>query len=190
MRSGSTREFLALCAIAQHFGRPGTPTDQAWIESLNGHLKAEYPHLLAIEDPATLRAELAVTRVHYNTVRLHAGIGYVIPTTNTPASARRSARPEKPASNRPASAGLPSTVHSEKLRPARTPTMLGNQRRKCVINSDTRQARACRGQALTGQQRPRFPTPSRSGCTGVLWVSKAQVGANLLTSSSARFLWM
>jgi putative transposase len=79
MTSGSTREFLALCAIAQHFGRPGTPTDQAWIESLNGHLKGEYPHLLAIRDPATLRAELAVVRRHYNTVRLHAGIGYVTP---------------------------------------------------------------------------------------------------------------
>jgi putative transposase len=79
MTSGSTREFMALCAIAQHFGRPGTPTDQAWIESLNGHLKAEYPHLLAIRDPATLRAELAVTREHYNGIRLHAGIGYVTP---------------------------------------------------------------------------------------------------------------
>jgi len=31
MTSGSTREFMAMCAIAQHFGRPGTPTDQAWI---------------------------------------------------------------------------------------------------------------------------------------------------------------
>jgi transposase InsO family protein len=79
MTSGSTREFLALCAIAQHFGRPGTPTDQAWIESLNGHLKNEYPHLLAIRDPATLRAELTITRAHYNGVRLHAGIGYVTP---------------------------------------------------------------------------------------------------------------
>lgn len=79
MTSGSTREFLALCAIAQHFGRPGTPTDQAWIESLNGHIKIEHPHLLSIEDPATLRAELAVTRVHYNTVRLHQGVGYVTP---------------------------------------------------------------------------------------------------------------
>jgi putative transposase len=79
MTSGSTREFLALCAIAQHFGRPGTPTDQAWIESLNGHIKIEYPHLLAITDPATLRAELAVTRAHYNAVRLHQGIGYVTP---------------------------------------------------------------------------------------------------------------
>jgi putative transposase len=79
MTSGSTREFLALCAIAQHFGRPHTPTDQAWIESLNGHLKAENPHLLAIRDPATLRAELAVVRAHYNGVRLHQGVGYVTP---------------------------------------------------------------------------------------------------------------
>jgi putative transposase len=79
MTSGSTREFMALCAIAQHFGRPHTPTDQAWIESLNGHLKAEYPHLLAIADPATLRAEIADVRAHYNGVRLHQGIGYVCP---------------------------------------------------------------------------------------------------------------
>lgn len=79
MTSGSTREFMALCAIAQHFGRPGTPTDQAWVESFNGHLKIEFPHLLAIKDPATLRAELAVTRQFWNAVRLHAGIGYVTP---------------------------------------------------------------------------------------------------------------
>ena len=79
MTSGSTREFMALCAIHQHFGRPGTPTDQAWIESLFGHVKAEWPHLNSIGDPATLRAELAVVRERYNGVRLHAGIGYVTP---------------------------------------------------------------------------------------------------------------
>ena len=79
MTSGSTREFMALCAIAQHFGRPGTPTDQAWIESMFGHLKAEWPHLLTITDPVVLRAELAIIRTHYNGVRLHAGIGYVTP---------------------------------------------------------------------------------------------------------------
>jgi transposase InsO family protein len=79
MTSGSTREFMALCAIHQHFGRPGTPTDQAWIESLFGHVKAEWPHLLAIRDPAVLRAELALVRERYNGVRLHAGIGYVTP---------------------------------------------------------------------------------------------------------------
>ena len=79
MTSGSTREFMALHAIARHFGRPGTPTDQAWIESLNGHLKGEYPHLLAIRDPSTLRAELPVVREHYNSIRLHQGVGYVTP---------------------------------------------------------------------------------------------------------------
>ena len=44
-----------------------------------GNLKAEYPHLLAIRDPATLRAELDIARAHYNGVRLHQGIGYVCP---------------------------------------------------------------------------------------------------------------
>ena len=79
MTSGSTREFMALCAIAQHFGRPGNPTDQAWIESFNGHLKAEYPHLEKITDIAVLRRELDVIRPRWNGVRLHAGIGYVTP---------------------------------------------------------------------------------------------------------------
>jgi len=58
---------------------PSTPTDQAWIETLFGHVKAEWPHLDRIDDPAVLRAELEVVRVRYNTVRLHAGIGYVTP---------------------------------------------------------------------------------------------------------------
>ena len=79
MTSGSTREFMAMCAIAQHFGRPGTPTDQAWIESLFSHVKADWPHLDKIRDPEVLRAELAAVRHDYNTVRLHAGIGYVTP---------------------------------------------------------------------------------------------------------------
>ena len=79
MISGSTREFMAMCAIAQHFGRPGTPTDQAWIESLFSHVKADWPHLDKIRDPEVLRAELAAVRHDYNTVRLHAGIGYVTP---------------------------------------------------------------------------------------------------------------
>jgi putative transposase len=80
MTSGSTREFMAMCAIAQHFGRPGTPTDQAWIESLFSHVKAEWPHLDRIRDPEVLRTELADVRHEYNTVRLHAGIGYVTPS--------------------------------------------------------------------------------------------------------------
>jgi putative transposase len=79
MRSHSTREFLAGMAIATRFGRPATPTDQAWIESLFGHVKTEWPHLERIRDPGTLVAELDRVRPEYNGVRLHAGIGYVTP---------------------------------------------------------------------------------------------------------------
>jgi putative transposase len=79
MRCRETRRFLAMCSIAQHFGRPSTPTDQAWIETLWGHVKYENPHLLTITDPAVLAAELERVRVHYNSVRLHEAIGYVTP---------------------------------------------------------------------------------------------------------------
>lgn len=79
MISANTRKFMALFAIAQHFGRPATPTDQAWIESLNGTVKAEWPHLTRITDPAVLRAELEVVRTEYNTTRLHSSLGYVTP---------------------------------------------------------------------------------------------------------------
>ena len=58
MRSDTTRTFMALMTIGQHFGRPSTPTDQAWIETLWGHIKAENPHLLTIKDPAVLAVEL------------------------------------------------------------------------------------------------------------------------------------
>ena len=79
MTSGATREFMALCWLATHYGRPGTPTDQAWIESLFGHLKTEQPHLELIADIDVLRAELEIRQQRYNTIRLHAGIGYVTP---------------------------------------------------------------------------------------------------------------
>jgi transposase InsO family protein len=79
MTSSQTAQFMAVARIAQHFGRPGTPNDQAWIESFFGHLKAEHPHLDAIEDPAEMRRELACLRDRYNTLRLHQAIGYVTP---------------------------------------------------------------------------------------------------------------
>ncbi len=79
MRAGTTREFLAMCSIAARFGRPGTPTDQAWIETLFGHVKTEWPHLDKITDPAELRTELDIARHDYNTRRLHAALGYVTP---------------------------------------------------------------------------------------------------------------
>ncbi len=79
MTAVDTRAFMALMAITQHHGRPGTPTDQAHIESFFSHLKGDWPHLLEIRDPAVLDTELARIRTEYNTVRLHASVGYVTP---------------------------------------------------------------------------------------------------------------
>ena len=79
MTAIDTRQFMALMAIAQHHGRPGTPTDQAHIESFFSHLKGDWPHLTSITEPAALDAELARIRGEYNTTRLHAAIGYVTP---------------------------------------------------------------------------------------------------------------
>jgi putative transposase len=79
MTAIDTRQFMALMAIAQHHGRPGTPTDQAHVESFFSHLKGDWPHLTGITDPAALDTDLARIRTEYNTVRLHASIGYVTP---------------------------------------------------------------------------------------------------------------
>lgn len=79
MTSSDTRAYMTLVAIAQHHGRPHTPTDQAWIETLFGHIKSEWPHLDDIDDPAILEHELERVRTEYNTVRLHEAIGYVTP---------------------------------------------------------------------------------------------------------------
>ena len=54
MTSKATRDLFAGLAIAQRLGRPRTPTDQAWIESLFGHVKTENPHLEQVRDPAAL----------------------------------------------------------------------------------------------------------------------------------------
>jgi len=79
MKADDTRGFMALMAIVQHHGRPGTPTDQAHIESFFSHLKRDWPVLLTISNPQALDTELARVRTEYNTVRLHAAIGYVTP---------------------------------------------------------------------------------------------------------------
>lgn len=79
MTADGTKAFMALCSIAQHFGRPGVPTDQAPIESFFGHIKGDWPHLEGITDPEILDAELERARIDDNGTRLHAGIGYVTP---------------------------------------------------------------------------------------------------------------
>lgn len=70
---------MAALAIAHQFGRPHTPTDQAWIETLFSHAKGECPHREKIRDPGELERELDQARDHYNTVRPHAAISSITP---------------------------------------------------------------------------------------------------------------
>ncbi|WP_423918497.1 DDE-type integrase/transposase/recombinase [Candidatus Poriferisodalis sp.] len=79
MTSHDTRACMAMMAIAQHHGRPRTPTGQAWIESFFGHITHEWPHLCSITDPALPDTEPARIRIDYNEVRLHEAIGCVTP---------------------------------------------------------------------------------------------------------------
>lgn len=55
MTATDTRQFMALMAITQHHGRPGTPTDQAHIESFFSHLKGDWPHLTGTRRPGRPR---------------------------------------------------------------------------------------------------------------------------------------
>jgi len=57
-------------AIIQRFGRLGTQTDQAWIESLFGHVNSDWPHLEKIRNPSDLALELDRVRTDYNTLAL------------------------------------------------------------------------------------------------------------------------
>lgn len=115
MTSKATAAFMASVRIGQHFGRPGTPNDQAWIESLFGHVKDEFPHLDKIPDPGELEAELDRIRTHYNTVRLHQGLGYVTPEMSTPAAARRSAPAATPRCRPPKQPALPPVANCGRI---------------------------------------------------------------------------
>lgn len=41
--SANTYKFIVMFAIAEYFGQPFTPTDQAWIKPLNGTTEDEWP---------------------------------------------------------------------------------------------------------------------------------------------------
>ena len=107
MTSHDTRAFMAAMAVAQHHGRPHTPTDQAWIESLFGHVKHEWPHLETITDPTVLEAELDRVRRHYKASGCTKASATSPPTTNTKAAATPSAKHASRASGEPTTSVSP-----------------------------------------------------------------------------------
>jgi hypothetical protein len=104
---------MALGATHQHFGRPGTPTDQAWTWVAVRPRQGRVAHLAKIGDPVPLRAEFASVREQYNAVRLTAGAGAVWAATTggrllriDPRSARVAAALSVPADTLTADANL------------------------------------------------------------------------------------
>jgi transposase InsO family protein len=102
MRSVSTREFLAGLAIAQQFGRPHTPEDQVWIETLFGHVKGEWPHLEKSATPASWNANSTAPKPTTTACECTPASVTSPPTTNTPAAAKASAKPAATGSPQPA----------------------------------------------------------------------------------------
>ncbi len=93
MRSHSTKEFMAACAIMQRFGRPGTPTDQAWIETLFGHVKGEWPHLSKIKDAGELTLDSNASGSSTTPSGCTPASATSLPTTSTTAAEKPSDRP-------------------------------------------------------------------------------------------------
>ena len=150
MTSGSTREFLALCAIHQHFGRPGTPTDQAWtrvaVRPCQGRMAPPDQDPRPGNPPRRAPSSASATTVSGCTLASATSP----PTTNTKAAAQPSARPAKPASSRPGGSGSPTIAPTRPpTRPStppttcpRSPAMLANRSGICIANSETRRLTA------------------------------------------------
>jgi putative transposase len=61
------------------FSRPGKPTDNAFIESLNGKFRAECLNAHWFMNLADARRKCELWRVEYNNHRPHSAIGYKVP---------------------------------------------------------------------------------------------------------------
>ena len=62
------------------FSRPGTPTDNATVESFNGRLRQECLNekwFMSLEDA---RCKIEAWRIHYNQRRLHSALGWMTPS--------------------------------------------------------------------------------------------------------------
>lgn len=96
MGSGAWR---SLARVPESSLPPSNPGDS----SRGGTLKAEWPHLLAITNPATLRAELDSVRDEYNSQRLHLGyrLHPLLSTSTRDAGQQPSAEPARTAWNEP-----------------------------------------------------------------------------------------
>ena len=119
-----------------------TPTDQAWIETLFGHVKGEWPHLEKITEPGDLDSRARprpnrVQRGHACTPRSATSP----PTTSTKAAATPSARHAATSARQgPPTTPRPPPTESRTMKNKTTSTtiaLMANDQPRCRINSDT-----------------------------------------------------
>ncbi len=116
MTSGSTREFMAMCAIAQHFGRPGTPTDQAWIESCSPTSKPNGRTWIGSVTRRSSEPNSPTSATNTTRSDCTPGSDTSPRPTSTTAAAHGSAPPANADSDKPAGHGSP-TINYRKPKP-------------------------------------------------------------------------
>jgi transposase InsO family protein len=149
MRSHSTKEFMAACAIMQRFGRPGTPTDQAWIESLFSHVKTEWPHLEKIRDPGELAVNSTISASSTTPCGCTPASATSPPTTST---MTRLVNAESPTNRLPQTLSSSSSLGTTRRRSRRSSASTSNT---CGSTGCTAHARRSSNRARSSSQSPK-----------------------------------
>src|SRR5271156_647005 len=84
-------QWAYLNGVELDFSRPGTPTDNAFIEAFNARIRAECLNASWFLSLADARERIEAWRLDYNTERPHSALGHLTPH----AFARQAATPEK-----------------------------------------------------------------------------------------------
>ncbi|PLM69020.1 hypothetical protein CWM85_01850 [Klebsiella michiganensis] len=71
----------------RRFSRPGTPMDNATVESFNDRLRQECLNENWFKSLEDARCKIEAWRIHYNQRRLHSALGWITPSEFTEKSA-------------------------------------------------------------------------------------------------------
>jgi putative transposase len=72
-------QWAYLNGVELDFSRPGTPTDNAFIEAFNARIRAEGLNASWFFSLADARERIEAWRIDYNTERPHSALGHLTP---------------------------------------------------------------------------------------------------------------
>lgn len=79
-QSRALEEWASRRSVQLDFIRPGTPVENAFIESFNGRLRDECPNVHQFASLAEAQAILETWRMDYNHHRPHSSLGHLTPS--------------------------------------------------------------------------------------------------------------